>query len=271
MLLQHFRFGLRQLRGNPGFAVTAVLSLALGIAANTSIFTLVDQVLLRLLPVSNPRELVQLRMEGGRTGSQNGDGLHTFSYPLYTALRDSTTVFSGVTGQFPDRLTIIAEERGEVVDAVWAAGNFFDVLGVKAHVGRVFNAGDDEPGRANPVVVLQYDFWQSRYGGRPEIVGSTVRLNGAPFTIIGVAAPEFSGTNAGLLTQLWVPLQSRTALAADHREDMTNERFAWFYLMARLKPGVTREQAQAGLAVFYEQRKKEELKAPFFAKFPDTR
>ena len=98
-LRQDFRYGVRLLRLNPGFAATAILSLALGIAANTSIFTLTDQILLRLLPVQNPRELVQFRMEGGRIGSQNGDGLHTFSYPMYIAFRDRNTVFSGLTGQ----------------------------------------------------------------------------------------------------------------------------------------------------------------------------
>ena len=105
-LRQDFRYGARLLRLNPGFAATAILSLALGIAANTSIFTLVDQILLRLLPVQNPRELVQFRMEGGRIGSQNGDGLHTFSYPLYIAFRDRNTVFSGLTGQYTERLSL---------------------------------------------------------------------------------------------------------------------------------------------------------------------
>src|SRR5688572_3524717 len=131
---QDFRYGVRVLRLNPGFAATAILSLALGIAANTSIFTLTDQVLLRLLPVQNPRELVQFRMEGGRVGSQNGDGLHTFSYPLYAAFRDRNTVFSGLTGQYPERLSLSGDDRSEIVDIGWVAGNFFQVLGVKPHI-----------------------------------------------------------------------------------------------------------------------------------------
>lgn len=190
-LQQDFKYGTRLLRLNPGFAATAIISLALGIAANTSIFTLVDQILLRLLPVENPRELVQFRMEGGRMGSQNGDGLHTFSYPLYVALRDRNTVFSGVTGQYPERLSIVGEDRGEIVDIGWVTGNFFQVLGVRPHIGRVLTAEDDKSGNGIPVVVLQYDFWRNRYAGRRDIIGSTVRLNGAPFTIAGVAAPEF--------------------------------------------------------------------------------
>ena len=195
MLGQDLRYGVRLLRLNPGFAATAILSLALGIAANTSIFTLTDQILLRLLPVRNPRELVQFRMEGGRVGSQNGDGLHTFSYPMYIAFRDRNTVFSGLTGQYTDRLSLLAGDRGEMIEAGWVAGNFFRVLGVKPFIGRVLTAEDDRPQGAAAVVVLQYAFWQSRYNGRQDVLGSTIRLNGAPFTVVGVAAPEFGGTN----------------------------------------------------------------------------
>jgi putative ABC transport system permease protein len=158
---QDFGYGVRVLRLNPGFAATAILSLALGIAANTSIFTLTDQILLRLLPVQDPRELVQFRMEGGRVGSQNGDGLHTFSYPMYVAFRDRNTVFSGLTGQYTDRLSLLAGDRGEMVEAGWVAGNFFQVLGVKPFIGRVLTAEDDRPEGGAAVVVLQHAFWQS--------------------------------------------------------------------------------------------------------------
>ena len=270
-LRQDFRYGVRLLRLNPGFAATAILSLALGIAANTSIFTLTDQILLRLLPVQNPRELVQFRMEGGRIGSQNGDGLHTFSYPMYIAFRDRNTVFSGLTGQYTERVSLLAGDRGEMVETGWVAGNFFQVLGVKPFIGRVLTAEDDSLGKGAPVVVIQYGFWQSRYGGREDILGSTVRLNGAPFTVVGVAAPEFGGTNAGLPTQLWAPVTARTALAPDWVQDLKNERYAWFYMFARMKPGVTLPQAEAAMRVLHDQRKQEELPGEFFAKFPDTK
>ena len=268
-ILQDLRYGIRRLRLNPAFTATAVLSLGLGIAANTSIFTLVDQVLLRLLPVDNARELVQFRMEGGRVGSQNGDGLHTFSHPMYVAFRDRNTVFSGITGQYTERLSALADERGEMVETGWVAGNFFQVLGVKPHIGRVL-ASDDDVSRS-AVVVLQYDFWQTRYAGRPDVIGNTIRLNGAPFTIAGVAAPEFGGTNAGLLTQLWAPVTAKTTLTPDFKADLENERYHWFYLFARLKPDVTLEQAQTAMRVLHHQRKEEEVKGEFFAKFPDTR
>src|SRR6185369_2526066 len=116
-LLQDLQYGIRQLRMHPGFALTAILSLALGIGANTAMFTLVDQILLRLLPVRNPHELVQLRMDGGRVGSQNGDGLHTFSYPLYLALRDRNKTLAGFTGQVVDQISLVGDERSELVQA----------------------------------------------------------------------------------------------------------------------------------------------------------
>jgi hypothetical protein len=112
-LWKDFKYGVRQLRSNPGFALAAILSLALGIGANSAIFTLVDQILLRLLPVESPRELVQLRLLGGRFGSNNGDGRHTFSHPLYLALREQNTVFSGLTGQYIDEASLVGDERSE--------------------------------------------------------------------------------------------------------------------------------------------------------------
>ena len=225
--------------------------------------------MLRLLPVENPRELVQFRMEGGRVGSQNGDGLHTFSYPMYVAFRDRNTVFSGLTGQYTDRLSLLAGDRGEMVEAGWVAANFFQVLGVKPFIGRVLTAEDDRPEGGAAVVVLQYAFWQSRYAGRQDVLARRSAQWGAE--LVGVAAPEFGGTNAGILTQLWAPVTSRTALSPTWQEDLKNERYAWFYLSARLKPDVTLPQAEAAMRVLHDQRKQEELQGEFFAKFPDTR
>jgi len=270
-LFRDLRFGLRQLRQNPGFTATAVISLALGIAANTSIFTLVDQILLRLLPVQKPRELVQFRMEGGRVGSQNGDGLHTFTYPQYIVFRDRNTVFSGVVGQYPDRVSLMGNDRSDVASISWVSGNFFQVLGVRTHAGRLFTGEDDQLGKSSPVLVLQHDFWQARFAGSPDVIGSTVRLNGTPFTVAGVAAPEFSGTNTGVNTQIWAPVTARAAINPDDRNEFQNERYSWFYLTARLKPGISLEKAQSAIRVLYDQRRQEELRGEFFAKFPDTK
>jgi predicted permease len=267
---QDLKHGARQLRLNPGFALTAVLSLALGIGANTAIFTMVDQILLRLLPVDRPRELVQLKLTGGRVGSQSGDGQHTFSHPLYLAFRERNTVFSGLTGQRVETASLAGAERSEVVSVGLVAGNYFNVLGVRPHLGRLLTSEDDKLRLGHPVAVLQYDFWRNRFGGRREVVGSTIRLNGSPFTVIGVGAPDFEGTDVGLPTNLWVPVMMKPAITPTW-DALDDERNAWFYLFGRLKPGVTMQQAQAALKVLYRQRQEEELKGDFFQKLPEMK
>jgi len=255
---------------NPGFTLAAVLSLALGIGANTAIFTLFDQIVLRLLPVHNPRELVQLRVEGGRFGSNSGDGQHTFSHPTYLALRDRNTVFSGLTGQLVQTASLVGEDRSEMVRVGMVAGNFFNVLGVRPHLGRLLTPDDDKARLGHPVAVLQYDFWQKRFAGASEIVGSSIRLNGSPFTVIGVSAPGFEGTDVGLQTQLWTPVTMKPVITPTW-DALDDERYSWFYLFGRLKPGVGIEEAQAAMRVLYRQRQEEELQGQFFQRFPETR
>lgn len=267
---QDLKFGLRQLRLNPGFAAVAVLSLALGIGANTAIFTLVDQILLRTLPVQNPKELVQLKLEGGRTGSQSGDGRHTFSHPAFLALRDRNTVLAGLTGQRVELASLVGEDRSEMVSVGIVAGNFFDVLGVRPFRGRMLTPDDDRTKNGSAVAVLQYDFWRTRFAGNPGMVGSTIRLNGTPFTVAGIAAPGFEGTDAGLPTKIWVPVMMKPAITPTW-DELDNERNAWFYLFGRLKPGVGMEQADAAMKVLFRQRQEEELKLPYFQKFPEAK
>ena len=267
---QDLKYGIRQLRLNPGFTLAAVLSLALGIGANTAIFTLFDQIVLRLLPVKNPRELVQLRVEGGRAGSQSGDGLHTFSHPAYLALRDRNTVFSGLTGQLVQSASLVGEDRSEMIRVGMVAGNYFNVLGVQPHLGRLLTPDDDRTRLGHPVAVLQYDFWQKRFAGASEIVGSSIRLNGSPFTVIGVSAPGFEGTDVGLQTQVWTPVTMKPVITPTW-DALDDERYAWFYLFGRLKPGVSIEEAQAAMRVLYRQRQEEELQGQFFQRFPETR
>ncbi len=267
---QDLKYGIRQLRMNPGFALAAVLSLALGIGANTAIFTLFDQIVLRLLPVSNPRELVQLRVEGGRFGSNSGDGQHTFSHPTYLALRDRNTVFTGLTGQLVQTASLVGENSSEMIRVGMVAGNFFNVLGVQPHLGRLLTQDDDRTRLGHPVVVLQYDFWQKRFAGAREIVGSSIRLNGSPFTVIGVSAPGFEGTDVGLQTQVWTPVMMKPIITPTW-DALDDERYAWFYLFGRLKPGVSMEEAQASMRLLYRQRQEEELQGPFFQRFPETR
>lgn len=268
--MSNLRVAFRTLLKSPVITLVAVLSLALGIGANTAMFTLVDQILVRLLPVPNAHELAQLRVEGGRFASQSGDGVGTFSYPAFLALRDQNTVFSGLTGQMLAPASLIGEDRSEVISVGLVAGNFFDVLGVRPHRGRLLTDDDNRVKNGHPFVVLQYDFWRNRFGGKPETVGSTIRINGSPFTVIGIAAAGFEGTNPGLPTNAWTPVMMKP-IVTPNWDSLDDERYAWFYLYGRLKPGNTLEQAQASMRVLYRQRQEEELKGPFFQKFPDLR
>lgn len=264
------RLAFRTLLKSPVLTAVVVLSLALGIGANTAMFTLVDQILLRLLPVDNPRELVQLRVQGGRVGSQSGDGEHTFSHPLFLAFRDQNTVFSGLTGQRIENASLIGTDRSEIISVGLVAGNYFEVLGVRPHLGRLLTRDDDKLKNGHAVVVVQYDFWQSRFGGKTEVVGSTIRLNGTSFTVIGIAASGFEGTDTGVPTKVWVPVMMKPTITPTW-DALDDERYAWFYLFGRLKPGVTADQAQSAMRVLFRQRQEEELKGPMFQKFPDEK
>ena len=268
--MREVRLAIRTLSKAPLFTGIAGLSLALGIGANTAMFGLVDQILLRLLPVQNPRELVQLTVEGGRFGSNNGDGLGTFSHPLFVAFRDRNTVFSGLTGQMVTSASLIGTDRNEVVSVGLVAGNFFDVLGVRAQAGRLLTAEDDKVKGGHPVAVLHYDFWRNRYAGKGDVIGSTIRLNGTPFTVVGITAAGFEGTDSAVPTNLWVPVMMKTAITPTW-DALEDERYAWFYLFGRLKPGMSREQAEASLRVLYRQRQEEELGGEFFQKYPDLK
>jgi predicted permease len=269
-LVQDIRYGLRMLRKSPGFTAVAVISLALGIGANTAIFTLVDQILLRLLPVHNPHELVQLRTEGGTIGSNNGDNRLTFSYPIYIAFRDRNNVFSGLTGQRFEYTIMVGEDRSEMVSVGMVAGNFFEVFGIRPHLGRLLTPDDDRTRMGHPVAVLQYSFWQKRFAGNPDIIGSNIRLKGSTFTVIGISPPGFDGIDVGLQTQIWIPVMM-SPVVTGNPSAFDNERYAWFHLFGRLKPGVSIDEAQAAMRILYRQRQEEELPSRFFQRYPELR
>jgi predicted permease len=268
--MTELRLALRSLGRARVFTAVVVVSLALGIGANGAMFGLADQVLLRLLPVHNPRELVLLRIDGGRFGSNSGDGVHTFSHPLYLALRDRNTVLAGLTGELVQPASLVGDDRNESISVGMVAGNYFDVLGVRPHRGRLLVPDDDRVRNGHPVVVLQYHFWRNRFAGSDAVVGSTIRLNGTPFTVIGVADERFEGTDTGLPTEAWVPVTMKPTITPTW-DELDNERYSWFYLFGRLKPGVTLDAAQASLRVLYRQRQDEELQGQYFQQFPDER
>jgi predicted permease len=239
---QDLRHASRLLRRNPLFALTAAASLAIGIGANTTIFTIANALLFKTpAHVAEPGRLVDV----GR--SQDGQGFDNGSYPNYLDIRSRNTVFAdiyaGKTGAEP--MSLGNQDGAERIFGNMVTTNFFGVLGTRAHLGRLFTSDDgDRPGAA-PFVVLSYHFWQRRFSGDPTVLGRTLQINGYPLTVLGVAPPGFHGTTV-LTTDIWVPVTMVGELSARRTASMlTSRESVWLVMGARLKPGVTVAQAQA--------------------------
>jgi hypothetical protein len=195
--------------------------------------------------------------------------VHTFSYPAYLALRDQNTVLSGLTGQRVEQASLVGPDRSEMIGVGLVAGNT-STYSAFAQLGRLLTPEDNQKRNGHPVAVLQYNFWQNRFAASPDIVDSTIRLHGAPFTVIGVSTRGFEGTDAGLPAQVWIPVMMKFTITPS-RDELDDERSSWFYLFGRLKPGVTLDRAQAAMRVLYRQRQQQEVKGAFFEKFPQLR
>jgi len=263
-LMQDLRYGLRQLKRSPGFAATVIITLALGIGANSAIFTIFDQVMLRMLPVSNPKELVRFEWTGGYSGSGSsfgGELANYFSYPMYKDLRDHNSVFSGVVAADRTSVGVSWHDQAEDEDAEVVSGNYFDVLGLKPVTGRLFNASDDTAKNANPVTVLSYEYWKTRFSAAPDVAGKTVLINGHAFTILGVAPEGFHSAIDGYKPGVFVPT-SMVEVAMPWmapRDDLNSHQSVWLTLIARLKPGVTRQQAETSLEPLWYSLRAQEL------------
>jgi predicted permease len=253
------RFGFRTLRRSPVFTIVAVLSLALGIGANTSIFSLLSQVMFRFLPVADPARLVVFHTEGQRNGRSSSDNFEAvFSYPMYRDLRDRNQVFSGVIARSSAPVSLSYNGQTERARAEMVSGNFFDVLGVRPAIGRLLTQEDDSAPGAHPVVVLSHGYWKRRFGSNPGIVNQKVNLNGHPMIVLGVTPPFFHGVLAGDTPDLLAPMAMKreitpTWYALDDREDR------WLSIFARLKPGVRLPQAAAAMNVLYRSISEGEL------------
>jgi predicted permease len=251
--LQDIRYGLRQLRRNPGFTAVAIITLALGIGANTAIFSLVDAVMLKSLPVANPKQLVRLGDNNNcceMTGStQNGGSYVLYSYPLYQELRDHTPEFSELAAFTPFLTTLTVKRNGASGPATpyqgeLVAGNYFRMFGIRALTGRAFTADDDKPG-APLVAVMNYHTWQQDFGLDPSVIGSTFAIDGQPCTVVGAAPPGFYGeTLRSDPPDFWLPLEP--ALSRHGSRLHSTER-AWLYLIGRLRPGYKAANVQAHL------------------------
>jgi predicted permease len=260
-LLADTVYALRAFRKAPVFTVVAVLSLALGIGANTAIFTLIDQLILRLLPVRSPEQIVILAGRGRHYGGNNGR--NALSYPMYQDLRDRNQVFSTMMCRYSLNFAVGVDSQTEVVSAELVSGNYFPLLGTRAAAGRLFTASDDLRSGAHPYAVISYNWWKTRFAGDPRIVGQTLRVNNFPITVVGVAQPGFEGMEPGLPAALFIPVTMAANLRPGFTE-MYERRQRWVNVYGRLKPDVTIERAQAGLQPLFHQIIEDEVKLPGF-------
>jgi predicted permease len=267
-LMQDLRYAVRTLTRTPAFTIVVVLTLALGIGANTAIFSLMDQVLLRLLPVKNPRELVQLDGPGtfrGRTTNER-----TFSHPMYRDLRDRSDAFGGLVARAPATATLTYRGQTERVEAELISGNTFAVLGVQPALGRGLTDDDDRTPGAHPVAVVSYGFWQRRFAGDPAVLNQVLTINSTPMTVVGVAPKGFAGVVSTTTPDLFVPIMMKAQVTPTWN-DLDNRQSRWLNIVGRLKPGLTAETAKPQLDVVYRQINEYELAAvPGFAAASQT-
>jgi predicted permease len=261
------RFALRSLRRNPLFSIVAILSLALGIGANTAIFTLLDQVLLRKLPVKAPEELVMLYQRGPHNGNNMGDRMH--SYPIYRDYQQKAAPLSEVLCRRLISASLSVDNQTERVDAEMVSGNYFSMLGVKPAIGRVFSSQeDDRVYQGHPVAVLSYDYWVRRFNADPKVIGKKILINNYPMTIVGVSAAGFTGLDPTVSTQVRVPVLMLPVIMPEWKWlKMEERRSRWVQVFARLKPGYTAESAQAPLQVLFRQVREYEATLPAAAKW----
>jgi predicted permease len=265
-LRQDALYALRSLRSNVGFAAVIVLSLAIAIGANTAIFTLIDALLLRPLPVPNAEELVAIgdsrRVNGASEGSLRTD---LFSYPAYAQLRKNTPLLTGLAASgHARRLDLIIDDRTPSPDqrrdasepeharGRLVSGNYFAVLGIPALLGRPITMDDDRVANGAPVVVLSHAYWQRRFAGDRGVIGRTININRTPFTIIGVAPEGFHGEVVGRMTDLWMPLTMQPA-AMHGRDWLTRPSASWLLLLGRRLPGVTLDQVKSAYPTLARQ------------------
>jgi predicted permease len=247
-LWQDLRFSARMLKKNPAFTAIAVLTLALGIGANTAIFSLVNATLLRRLPVAASEQLVYVH-------NNNLGGV--FSYPYYAELRDQNEAFESLIAWGGITASLNSDEQTDLVSGAIITGNYFETLGVRAMLGRVISPADDQTPGAHPVVVISHGLWQTRFGGSPQIIDQQVLLNGQSFTVIGVTPPEFGGAQYGVTRDFYVPMMMqavmrppRAGYSGEMNPDLLKVRTnQWLNSIGRLKAGVSREQAQTAMTI----------------------
>ena len=264
-LTNDFRFAVRQILHAPGFAATAIVTLALAIGANTAIFTLLNQAMLRALPVKDPGQLVVVSFAGSANGhisSQGGDSPghnHYFSYPMYRDLRDHNQVFRGLIAAEPAKAGVSWDNQAEQIPVELVSGNYFTTLGVQAASGRLLLPSDETVEKANPVAVLSFDYWKTHLAEAP-ITGKTLLINGYPFSIAGVAAPSFHGVMWGDRPDIYVPMTMQTVIQPEWAY-LNDHRAYWLTIVGRLRAGETPAQALPSLNALWSSLRTNEFSA----------
>ena len=262
-LFQDIRYSLRQFARAPGFTFIAILTLAVGIGASAAIFSLVDQILLKRLPVSDPQQLVMLKFAGSFTGhgsSYGGDGFLYFSYPMYRDLRDQNQVFSGMLAMYPAQVGIQWQGQSRLANSELVSGNYFSVLGVKPQLGRLLVPGDTAADGAASFAVLSDRFWRQHLGADANVINQTLLINGSPFTIVGVAPPGFDSVIANSAPDFFVPITMKAKMTPEW-DELEEHKSKWLNIIARLKPGITTAQAEAGITPLWKALRKTELES----------
>jgi predicted permease len=257
---QDVRFGARMLAKHPGFTAIAVLTLALGIGANTAIFSLINQVLLRRLPVQNPNELVILRAPGPMNGHvwSDGDETQSFSYPMYKRLRETNQAFSGLLARFAIPVSVASHGQTERGGGELVSGNYFEVLGVRPALGRVFTLDDDKVPSAQPVVVLSHAYWTRRFGGDPSTLNQTLLVNNTALTVVGVAQSGFTGIQVGQSADVFVPFMMKGQMTPE-RNGLDDWNDQYLAIIGRRKPGFSLAQTEAAINAAYRPLLQEQL------------
>jgi len=262
-LVADVRYAGRTLAKSPVFCSIAILSLALGIGANAGIFTLLDQVMLHLLPVDQPQRLAQLVEHGDWYGSNNG--MNAVSYPMYEDLRKQNEVFSGMFCAYLTGFSASFEGRNERVAGELVSGTYFPVLGLRPALGRLFTPEDDRTPSGAPLAVLAYSYWQNRFGGDPSVVGKEILVRDHRLTIVGVAERKFEGVQALFQTQIFVPVAMAGELTDKHKP-LEDRRHRWVQVFGRMKPGVELKEAKASLAPLFHGILEMEVRQKEFAR-----
>src|SRR5882762_7586419 len=247
---QDLHYSVRMLRKSPGFAAVAVLTLALGIGANTAIFSLTEQILLRELPVPHPEQLVIVRSPGpnhGHTWSDVDQGAQSFSYLMYKDLRERATVFSGLLACRETTVNVSGQGETQAAHADLVSGNFFQTLEVQPALGRLFTPSDETAPGANPAAVLSYGYWSRQFGADPSILNKPLTVNGVPLTVVGVARKGFYGVQVGSTPDIFIPVTKKAQLPPNMLQTRGDYIDHWLAVMGRVEPGMPIVRSQATL------------------------